>query len=79
MNFKSMLFGGIIGGFASAVYCIIRYEKPLEEKLKERDEQLKHSLKNTNTAIGIAKYWEEQCLILEKYLKAFTNQNNNEG
>lgn len=79
MNFKSMLLGGIIGGFASAIYCMIRYEKPLEDRLKERDEQLKHSLKNTDTAIGIAQYWKEQCFILDKYLDAFTNQNNDEG
>lgn len=79
MNFKSMMLGGIIGGFVSALYCIIRYEKPLEDKLKERDEQLKHSLKNTDTAIGIAKYWQSQYDIVKKYLDAFTNQNNDEG
>ena len=77
-NSTAFFLGGIFGGSVGAIYSIIRYEKPLEKEIENRDKMLKHSLMNTQSAIEIAKYWEEQYNILKKYVDAF-NEHNDEG
>lgn len=69
MKFSTLLLGGFIGSLSSAIWIIERYERPLENKLKNREEQLDQSLRNTEDAIGVAKYWRSMYETLQNSLR----------
>lgn len=69
MKFSTLLLGGFIGALSSSIYIIERYERPLENRLKNREKQLDQSLRNTEDAIVVAKYWRSMYETLQNSLR----------
>ena len=69
MKISTLLLGGFIGAISSSIYLIEHYEQPLKNELKNREKELNQSLRNTEDAIGVAKYWRSMYETLQNSLR----------